>query len=488
MTKPRDLATLGGGFTQSGAGAVQRTVENKLKDTVSVKDFGAVGDGVTNDTAAIQIAFNTQKPVFIPAGTYKISTSLKAYNSIYGESPTSSILHNYVTTPGGQTVPESCLDVSAAGYYSLFENFAVEGKSGNTSTGITTRSQADVTGNSAENPSYCQWNKVYSYNNNKDGFYLRRAWANRFHMCKFQYNSRWGFNIDNISVSPVDDSATNGCLMVNCEFRWNGPSGSTAAPGSQLGGGIKVAGAAGLWVQGGVIESNEIVGVEIVNLGQSTRQVGFSNVYAEYNGYSQNNGATFYVGSTVSSIYIRDCWIAYGAQTLGNTNYLINNVGAATIDYNNNFVITTGAGTATLFAGKSNLKLDNIYAKGSEGFGDPGASGGSATTTILTASSDGQWMVSGFLHFRRNSDQTGGIFPFVVAYDGNVGRFANIGASIVSGSTAAPTIAFSGNNLQISTPAYCYAYVFGIQEQIFGAPTTFTWNTAIFPTSLLRRA
>lgn len=44
MTKPRDLATLGGGFTQSGTGAIRRTVENKLKDTVSVKDFGAVGD------------------------------------------------------------------------------------------------------------------------------------------------------------------------------------------------------------------------------------------------------------------------------------------------------------------------------------------------------------------------------------------------------------------------------------------------------------
>lgn len=45
MTKPRDLSNLGGGFIQSGTGAVQRTVENKLKDTVSVKDFGAVGDG-----------------------------------------------------------------------------------------------------------------------------------------------------------------------------------------------------------------------------------------------------------------------------------------------------------------------------------------------------------------------------------------------------------------------------------------------------------
>ena len=38
MTKPRDLSNLGGGFIQSGTGAVQRTVESKLKDTVYVLD------------------------------------------------------------------------------------------------------------------------------------------------------------------------------------------------------------------------------------------------------------------------------------------------------------------------------------------------------------------------------------------------------------------------------------------------------------------
>jgi hypothetical protein len=44
-----DLVT----FIQAGAGAVQRTAQNKMRDFVSVKDFGAVGDGATDDTAAI---------------------------------------------------------------------------------------------------------------------------------------------------------------------------------------------------------------------------------------------------------------------------------------------------------------------------------------------------------------------------------------------------------------------------------------------------
>lgn len=65
------------GFKQAGAGAAARTVLNKLREVVSVKDFGAVGDGVTDDTAAIQATLNAfAGPIFFPPGTYLVTSTL----------------------------------------------------------------------------------------------------------------------------------------------------------------------------------------------------------------------------------------------------------------------------------------------------------------------------------------------------------------------------------------------------------------------------
>tara|TARA_X000001388_G_scaffold20718_2_gene13735 strand:- start:645 stop:2741 length:2097 start_codon:yes stop_codon:yes gene_type:complete len=59
-------------FTPSGTGATVRTIDSKLEDVVSVKDFGAKGDGTTNDTTAFINAINSgATTIFIPEGTYR---------------------------------------------------------------------------------------------------------------------------------------------------------------------------------------------------------------------------------------------------------------------------------------------------------------------------------------------------------------------------------------------------------------------------------
>jgi hypothetical protein len=63
-------------FTQAGTGAVNRSIQNKLEGRVSVKDFGAVGDGTTDDTTAIQKALDTGREVVFPEGTFRITNEL----------------------------------------------------------------------------------------------------------------------------------------------------------------------------------------------------------------------------------------------------------------------------------------------------------------------------------------------------------------------------------------------------------------------------
>jgi hypothetical protein len=75
-------------------GSVATNVEAKLAQTVSVKDFGAVGDGVTDDTAAIQAALNSGAgAVYMPTGTYSVSDQLDVIScSLYGDGPASEII------------------------------------------------------------------------------------------------------------------------------------------------------------------------------------------------------------------------------------------------------------------------------------------------------------------------------------------------------------------------------------------------------------
>lgn len=80
------------GFVPSGTGAVTRTWNSKAADFISVKDFGAVGDGVTDDTAAIQAALNAARFIWFPSGTYLVTSTLTIGN---GASTTTSTRNGY---------------------------------------------------------------------------------------------------------------------------------------------------------------------------------------------------------------------------------------------------------------------------------------------------------------------------------------------------------------------------------------------------------
>lgn len=77
-------------FQAAGAGSVSRTVFSKLSDWISVKDFGAVGDGTTNDTAAVQAAINAASAlggstVIFPSGVYACTQlTLPSYVTLLG--------------------------------------------------------------------------------------------------------------------------------------------------------------------------------------------------------------------------------------------------------------------------------------------------------------------------------------------------------------------------------------------------------------------
>lgn len=90
--RPTSAALLAGdasalGFSQIGSGATQRTIRDKMREFVSVKDFGAVGDGVADDTAAIAAAIAAHLKVHFPSGTYRTTATIELRDRqvIYGD-------------------------------------------------------------------------------------------------------------------------------------------------------------------------------------------------------------------------------------------------------------------------------------------------------------------------------------------------------------------------------------------------------------------
>ena len=140
-------------FLAAGTGAVQRTALTKFRDTVSVKDFGAVGDGVADDTAEINAALASgAKMVHFPSGNYKVSATLNIPVNV-------SII--------GDGVNASIIDGSAAVYANLTNGYHINVAAG-TWTALPALTTNLVAGASslafASAPSVTQGNIICVYN------------------------------------------------------------------------------------------------------------------------------------------------------------------------------------------------------------------------------------------------------------------------------------------------------------------------------------
>ena len=234
------------GFTQSGTGAVAQTVDSKLKQSISVKDFGAIGDGVADDTAAIQAAIINAASIFFPAGTYRVTGALTAgAKRIYGETQSLSVLKldhsgvglNFVNT-----------DI----YGLTISNIAIEGNG--SSTAIVIESTTEVT-------SHAHFDSVRIYNHaygirGLSTFTLFDAYLEKV---DFIACSNYGFKLSGSQNT-----------LISCSFRLCGWGIMIDAPS-----GVSIGGAT---LEGGVFIGNTY---DIVTNTTTVRPLSFRNVWFE---------------------------------------------------------------------------------------------------------------------------------------------------------------------------------------------------------------
>lgn len=118
-----------------------RTIQQRLDDIVSIKSFGVVGDGVTDDTEALQRAIdqiflnsgdkfnaNSRRALKFEAGEYKVTNTLyiPPYANILGDGADKTIIKMYPNanelTPTAKPIFQTVGGNSTPGSYVLFAN------------------------------------------------------------------------------------------------------------------------------------------------------------------------------------------------------------------------------------------------------------------------------------------------------------------------------------------------------------------------------
>jgi hypothetical protein len=189
-------------FTQAGTGAVERTIDSKLKDIFNVKDFGAKGDNSTDDTAAIQACINAAEAayrgvVLFPRGLYRISASLQlpSFVTLRGETKEGC----WITNQGAPlNAPHIVNKDPVALIFAAVENLSFL----YATYGIKIDVTSEVAGLRFEN--------VWFFSHTEASFYCNQTlYTSTFDTCNFD-TSKYGFRV------PAFTSNAN--TFVNCGF------------------------------------------------------------------------------------------------------------------------------------------------------------------------------------------------------------------------------------------------------------------------------
>lgn len=274
-------------FTATGAGSGTGTAYNvqtvaaKLQQTVSVKDFGAVGDGVADDTAAFNAALaSTAKCIYVPGGSYRL-TSLVDMNgvgrSIEGDGYNATIIY---------------VDHANGGFRSLSSYQSIKGmkiacaRAAGSAFGISSNA-AYFTAKDV----FTDWNGVGKFVN---GVIIpagaAEPYVRYFENCVFSTTSSDAFFVEEFSF--------NHAVFVDCTFRSAGASGFYLYGGSSH----------GISFHGCRAENNTLHGFNIA--GRRGNHASWHGVYVENNG-----GAGIYLGTAApawntDADYMESCSIS----------------------------------------------------------------------------------------------------------------------------------------------------------------------------------
>lgn len=225
------LFTATGVGTGTGTAQLSINLQNKLQQTISIKDFGATGNGTTDDTTAIQNAFiavaGTRTALYMPAGTYKITQPINVTEGglgygglVYGDGYATNIVYYPPANATSPAIPSSIngYGIFNAGAFNFgndnFQGFGMQdfritlgGSNQNGACGLKAS----------------HWYQGYIRNVNINGFacgiHISYGWSSTVEQCKI-YNCTYGIAWDNITIGTI-----RGCDIATCNlgiyFGWN---------------------------------------------------------------------------------------------------------------------------------------------------------------------------------------------------------------------------------------------------------------------------